>query len=68
MTRRERATFFNRIMALREAYEHLGDDDRVGTTTIEEALVDAELELELMAIEAEAQTAAGEALRTDLPA
>jgi hypothetical protein len=68
MTRRERATFFNRIMELREAYQHRGDDDRVGTTTIDEALVDAELELELMAIEAEAQAAASEAMRTDLPA
>jgi len=68
MTRRERATFFNRIYDLREAYQHLGDDDRVGTTTIEEALIDAELELELMAIEAEAQVAASQALSTDLQA
>ena len=52
MTTRERAKYFERLCDLREAYRHLDADDASGTTTIDQAIADAERELDAVAVEA----------------
>ena len=59
MTRRERTTFFNRLCTLREAYGHLDKLDRPGTTTLLEAMAEAQYLMELIEIENESQAAIG---------
>ena len=53
MTRRERTTFFNRLCTMREAYASLDKLDRPGTTTLLEAMAEAQYLMELIEIEAE---------------
>jgi hypothetical protein len=46
MTSRERRTFFERLVGMREAYAHLEALDRTGVTPITEAMAAAQQELE----------------------
>jgi hypothetical protein len=42
MTRYERRMFFERLVELRAASESAGDDDRISTISIEDAIAEAE--------------------------
>lgn len=53
MTKRERRTYFERLCALREAYQHLDAGDQPTSTTLTEAMAAVQHELELMAEAAE---------------
>jgi hypothetical protein len=55
MTPPERRTFFERLCAMRDAYQHGGALDRAGVTPIAEAIACAERELELIGTEADTQ-------------
>jgi hypothetical protein len=46
MTSRERRTFFERLVGMREAYAHLDALDRTGVTPLMEAMAAAQQELE----------------------
>ncbi len=54
MTARERTTFFDRLVGMREAYRSLDALDRAGITSITEAIADAERELAATDTEADA--------------
>lgn len=45
MTRYERDQFFTALCQLRERYSHRGDDDRVGTLSMEDIVAWAEREM-----------------------
>ena len=65
MTSRERATFFDRLYGMREAYERLDAADRDGITPIAEAIAAAERALEEINPEAESQLPADPATSTE---
>jgi uncharacterized small protein (DUF1192 family) len=54
MTSRERRTFFERLVGMREAYAHLEALDRTGVTPLTEAMAAVQQELERIESEAEA--------------